>query len=215
MSDLIDDIGLLSFPGLRAAKGDKLAQLEIDYIRDLTAADVEILNTIPLTDESYTPVKSLRATHHALARLLAQGIKPEEAAATTGHSVSRVYVLQTQDRAFIDLVEHYRTEVSSQYLDVHARLGMLGLATIEELMERLEVEPGKFTSRELFALAELTLDRSIAPSKGAVKGGTGNGVGGSGVNIQVTFVSPKAPESDPAQTPVIDITATKSLEDKR
>lgn len=209
MSDLIEDIALArSFPGLRRTQGEAHEPLVVQYIRDLTPADVEVLNTVPLGD-SYVPLKALRATHHSLARLLASGVKPAEAAATTGHSISRVNAMICCDRAFIDLIEHYKGEVTRQYIDVHARLAVLGLATIEELQERLEVTPGQFTNKELFALAELTFDRSIAPSKGT-GGRTGQSANGNaGVNVNVTFVSPKAPEVD--ESSLIEVVEVKAL----
>ena len=207
MSDLIDDIALSRLsPGFKRTKALAVGSepLSLEYLRDLTPADVDVLNTIPL-DTAYVPTKALRATHHALARLLAQGVSPAEAAATTGHSVSRVNMLRTCDRAFMDLIEHYKGEVHTQYLNVHARLAMLGLTTIEELMERLEVEPGKFTNRELFQLAELTFDRSVAPSKGqGARGGQAGGNGG--VNVNVTFVSPPVPPVGES-APMIDMKA--------
>ncbi len=210
MNDLLDDITLASItPGLRRGQLSRGEDLQITYIRDLVPADIEVLNTVPLEPTEYNQLKSLRATHHSLARLLASGVRPQDAAQITGHSVQRVYMLQNHDRSFIELIEFYKEKIEEQFVDTHARLAILGLATIEELQERLEVSPGKFTNNELFKMAEMLFDRSSAPSKGAPRT-SARGTDGSGVNISVTFVSPKAPGGE-EPAPAIDVTPQRML----
>lgn len=208
MGDLIDDIGLLSLASRRGRPTDK-PELQLEYLRDLTAEDIRMTNECPAA-EAYNPLQSLRATHHALARAVAQGLNDAECSALTGHTPATVYRLRTLDPAFRDLVSHYTDKVNEQFIDVQARLALLGIATVEELTERLEVEPGKFSNNELFRMAEMALDRSVAPSKGQGPGRGGAGAPASGVNINVTFVSPKGGGEQP--NAVIDVNSQPALE---
>lgn len=192
--ELLDSIALMGLGRMprRSPATLQAAPLTLVYSRDITFADIEVLRTIPL--EMETPsVGNLRATHHALARVLASGANYLEAAATTGHAPGRVAFLASQDRGFIELVEHYKGLATEQFVDMQGRLATLGAATVEELQERLEEHPETFSHKELRELASMTLDRSVAPAKGAGR----NGPNGSSapVSVSVTFVSPKAPEA--------------------
>jgi hypothetical protein len=151
--------------------------LDIKVIRPMTAEDVISLNSNPL-GRGVTPVQRMRYVHHTLARLIADGTSYAEASAITGHSPERIATMVHDDPAFQELIAHYAGEARKQYLDVHSRLAALGMTTIEELQERLEVAPGKFSNKELFALAEIVLDRSGAASARSK----------SGVNLSVNFV---------------------------
>jgi hypothetical protein len=202
MDDLIDSIALhgLRHAGPRRARAEPIS---CEYVRELTFADIETLQTIPL-DAGTPPLIRLRATHHALARLLASGMKPMDAAASTGHSVGTVNRLQSSDRGFIELIEHYKDLAKEQFVDIQARLALLGTAAAETLMERLEEEPERFTNNELMKLAEVTLDRSIAPAKGLA--GRGGSAPSGPVSVSVTFVSPGGtPVEPPASPPLIEI----------
>lgn len=199
-ADLIDQIALATAGPrkLQAAAGP----LVLTYVRDLTPADIEVLHSTPV-ESTYTPLKALRATHHALARLIAKGYKYHECAAATGHSPSRISNLMTLDRAFIDLVRHYQDEEARVSIDTSGRLAMLGIAAIEELQERLEEKPEQFSNKNLLELAEMTFDRSIAPAKGSSARTGISGAANGGVNVNVTFVSPAAgtPEA-PSSAPL-------------
>lgn len=173
-------------PGRRKAQATPSTPLVVEFVREMTAEDIEDLNSVPL-DIGYTPVQKLRYVHHTLARLVAQGVPYAECSAITGHTVSRIACMASQDPAFRDLVAHYAGEASEKFIDVHSRLAALGMTTIEELQERLEVSPERFSHKELFALAELVLDRTGAGVKSGPKASAG-------VNINVNFVPSKEPQ---------------------
>ena len=182
--DLLDDIALASLQFRGAATRPQPPIIE--YARDLTREDIDVLNNVPVGSK-IRPIAQMRHTHHALARLIASGKRVNEAAAITGHSFQRAYDLNSGDPAFRELVAHYRAVGNQQYMDTAARLAMLGIATIEELMERLETGAAKFSNRELMELAKVT-GASAEAQQTKRSGGAG-----SGVTVNVSFVSPKAP----------------------
>jgi len=150
LSELLDSI-----PPARGRR----TRLVAEKRRDIVASDIEAMDSArPL--EQVTPVQQLRHQHHLLARLLAEGKQITEAACITGYSIAYVSRLKTQDRAFRDLIDYYRSQVAEVFVDVHQRLAGLGLNTVEELQERLAEKPESFSNRELMELGELCMDRS-------------------------------------------------------
>lgn len=130
-------------------------------------------------------VARLRHTHHLLARVLAEGKTPVQAAALSGYSLSTIYSLQ-KDPAFQELLAHYKAQVDDIFASIHERLGALGIAFLDEIQERLEHSPETFSLSQLRQMAEFLLDRSVAPAKGAAKGGSG---GGGNLSIKIDFGS--------------------------
>jgi hypothetical protein len=138
-----------------------------------------------------TVTDRLRARHHQLARYIAEGKAPREAAFIVGYAPTTVGGYM-QDPAFRELVDYYKAQVHHEYLDMHHKLGSLAATAVDILHERLEERPAAFTNNELRQIINDACDRSVAPSRGA---GTG-----SGVSINVRFV-----KAEP-QPPVIDVT---------
>jgi hypothetical protein len=135
------------------------SKLVVSKRRDVVASDIAALASArPL--EQVQPVGQLRHQHHLLARLLAEGKQLTEAAEITGYSVTYISRLKTQDSSFKDLIQYYKEQVQEIFISVHERLKGLGLNTIEELQERLALEPEGWSKRELMELAALCLDRS-------------------------------------------------------
>lgn len=128
-------------------------------IRELELTDRAEASQLQSTGAKAIGVKRLRERHHALARLLAQGVKPGEAALIAGYCPSRVSILQ-RDPAFQELLTHYRSQMNLAAIDLGTRLGHLGSTAIEELQERLEEAPETFTNRELMEASELAADRT-------------------------------------------------------
>lgn len=160
----------------------------LEFSRNLDESDLDLVLNPPPKGITTSPLSRLRNSHHMLARLLAEGRGNSEAALVTGYSPSRISILRG-DPAFASLVEYYSTQVEAKYLDVHERLAMLGLSSVDELQERLENDPDSYSNKDLMALAEFALDRSV--TKDARKGGPG---GGTAPAIAITFVgSPSGP----------------------
>jgi hypothetical protein len=109
-----------------------------------------------------------------LARLVAQGTREGEISLVTGYSLPYISNIKT-DPAFGELVAYYKSQVSEVYLDVHARLAVLGLDSVDELQDRLATAPDEFTTRELMELAALGLDRAgYAPKQSQAGGSAGS-----------------------------------------
>ena len=110
------------------------------------------------------------------------------------------------DPAFQELVSFYADEMNELYVDVHQRMATLGTSILEELTERFEADPDKFTKRELLDMFTAMADRSIptakggpAPQQAIVAGPNG------GLALQINFVSP---QGEPAKT--LEATATSA-----
>lgn len=195
------------------ARGRRPLKLNAVKKRDLTQSDVEALWEVPeggLESET-NPVLKIRNTHHALARLLAEGRKQVEVSAITGYSPSYISTIQN-DPAFKNLVAYYKSQVEEQFTSVHERLAALSMLSAEELQDRLTQNPEEFTVRELNELLSLTADRTgFGPQSRNVN-----------VNVNVDFaaklenarrraglgesvsVSPSGPESQ-GPTPLLEL----------
>ena len=156
LSSIIDEV--MAAP---PARGRKPKPLAVTVKRELSEADVQTLWDLPEggLESGVRPLVKLRYQHHYLARLLAEGQSEQVCHIHTGYDPNRISVLK-RDPAFAELVEYYKGQVEQVYISVHERLAALGINTIEELQDRLETDPGKFTNRELMELSELTLDRA-------------------------------------------------------
>ena len=130
-------------------------------------------------------VLRLRHTHHMLARAVAEGKSNIEAAALTGYAPQTVASLRG-DPAFAELVAHYKVQVDDLFASIQDRIGALGVSFLDELQHRLETKPESFSIGQLQKLAESLLDRSIAPSKGAIKGAAP-----SAISVRIDFTAPE------------------------
>lgn len=125
--------------------------------RPLTAAD---LATLGLARESRPPaIKRLRDSHHAVARMLAEGKRPAEIHLVTGYSGSRISILQS-DPAFQELVTFYKKERNTAFADLHDRMAALSMDITEELQDRLNDDPEQFSTNQLRELFETLADRT-------------------------------------------------------
>jgi hypothetical protein len=147
-----------------SARGNKSSELPYHVVRELNEADMSmLLNPGPVG--STTPlIKTLRARHHHLARILAMGEDDRSASIITGYSMSRISLMRA-DPAFQDLVAYYKAQADAEYVGVHEQLAQLGTEVVEELQERLETKPETFSTKDLLLLGEFALDRSVAPPK--------------------------------------------------
>lgn len=130
-------------------------------VRKLDACDIALLEE---EKGSKAPaLKRLSERHHALARCLASGMEPCEAAITCGYVASRVSILQA-DPAFQELLAFYRQSVETKYLDMHGVLAGLSLDAAMELRERLETDieadEKKISVGQLMELVKVGADRT-------------------------------------------------------
>ena len=130
-------------------------------VRELDAADLTLLQE----EKGSKPpaLKRLSERHHRLARVLASGASPGDAAIECGYDPSRVSILQA-DPAFQELLSFYRSAVTEKFLDMHGVLAGLSLDAAQELRDRLEAEmqadEKTMSLGQLIELTKLGADRT-------------------------------------------------------
>lgn len=133
---------------------------EILTQEELDATVAKSLNGTTGQDVSATSVvQKLRASHHAVARLVAENVPDATISRLTGYGVDRISVLK-HNPAFKELVAFYVSEVSDQQVEVVERLRSLALDGIDVLQERLLDEPEKIKTEDITKLVNAALDRS-------------------------------------------------------
>jgi len=151
--DILDELDL----GPRGPGRPPKSPPHIEYARDLTRADIAALSaprsTVPAS------LRRIHASHHSLARCLASGMRPAQAALVTGYSNSRISILQN-DPAFQALVAEYQAEARSIFADLSERMNDLSLDAIEMLHERLHDSPEDFSVPMLLDVVKAFADRT-------------------------------------------------------
>ena len=139
------------------APGRRAQPLEASVLRPLRGADLELLKG----ERGSAPAKLKRISerHHSLARSLAAGLSPGEAAATVGLCSSRVSILQ-DDPAFKELVEFYRANKDAVYAEMYEQLAGMSKDALLVLRERLEDDPDEFSNAQLLDVVTKLADRS-------------------------------------------------------
>jgi hypothetical protein len=174
----------------------------LSFSRVLRTDDIPSILAPEGTGFGVPALKRLKHSHHLIARLIAEGRPMVEISAITGTTQAWLSTLKA-DPAFQELVAYYQQMKEAVYVDVHQRLASLGLDTIEELQARLNENPDDFTKKELMALMELTLDRSVAPPKGGAFG-SGGGSGAPALSIQINFEGSRPEGAGGASADVIE-----------
>lgn len=127
--------------------------------RELTLDDVAAL--AEARDTKPSVLKRLTDRHHSLARLVAAGMKQNEAALVCGYDPDRVSILKT-DPMFKELVEFYRSQEQKQFRDLGARLAGMAADATDAIQERLEDDEqrDKIPLVTLLKIVELGADRT-------------------------------------------------------
>lgn len=148
-------------------RGRTAKSVELELVGEIVEADLALLGAS--RGSAAPPIKRLRDTHHALARVLASGASCADASAITGYSPSRISILQA-DPQFQELLAHYRGQSSEVVADFRNRMAGMGLDALQELQHRLEEDPDGFSSQLLLELTKVMADRTGHAPAG--KGGT-------------------------------------------
>lgn len=142
--------------GLRTsgrAKKPMLAELE----RELDMDDLESL--LEEKGVQAPKIKEFRERHHALAKLIAEGRKPGEAAILQRYSQSRMSVLLA-DPSFRELVAHYQEIVNEEFVDFQAKLSELALDAAMILQSRMEDKPEDLSDALVLQIVQVGADRT-------------------------------------------------------
>lgn len=115
------------------------------------------LATTQKSDEK--DVQALRARHHGVARLLAEGVPEGVVAELSGYTGAYISTLKNNP-AMIQLIEFYRSPKTDAAKLIGEKLRIMSDMSINQITEKLSTEPDKVTLSELTAIAKLGLDRS-------------------------------------------------------
>lgn len=152
-----------------------------ELVRALEESDFPALTEpAPLGSAPPSTLRELRAVHHQMAQLLAEGKDQAQVALLLGFSQSRVSILKN-DPAFAELVSYYSTQREQIFIDLVERKKGLAVAAVEELTSRLQDAPQEFTKRELTELVEV-MDPPAVRGQGPAPGPA--------PHISIQFVSP-------------------------
>lgn len=139
-------------------QGRPAREFTVELDREITVADLELLDTTP-RNMTPTPLKKITDRHHALARLLASGMKDSDAAIVTGYSASRVSILKSSP-AFQELYSLYQGDVRENHATILEHIAGVSRDVLLEIRDRIEDQPESFSNRELLAILTETMDRS-------------------------------------------------------
>jgi hypothetical protein len=105
-----------------------------------------------------TPAR-LRDSHHAVAKLLAKGLRPLEVAMQTGYALSRISVLQ-MDPAFKELIEFYRRDEDAVSAELEAQFELVARDVKAVIHDRVLDEPDNIPTSQLMELFKTFADRA-------------------------------------------------------
>lgn len=147
-----------------AGRGRPEKRRGIASVRELTPADIARLDSGERG--SIPAVKSLRDSHHRVARLIASGMRLTDVAYETGYSLTRIYTLNATP-AFKELVESYRDpENHSFYISrdhyYETLYGNMVKAErqISDRLDKADEEGDLLSIRELASISRDAADRT-------------------------------------------------------
>lgn len=138
-------------------KGRASVPLSLSFVRELGAADIALLATE--RGVKPTPIGAIRDRHHALARVLAQGMTHTEASLVTGYDPSRISILRS-DPTFIELIEQYKKVEAGLMADFMDRATTLTLTAVNRLQELLEDDEKPVSAQTALEIAKFGADRT-------------------------------------------------------
>lgn len=170
MSEEIGLEGLIEELSLGSARGGakRGAPVMIEPVRSLTEEDLPVLANPPEVG-AVPSIPQIKAQHHKIAELLAKGISNSEISLITGFSMSYISILKSAPD-MKELVAYYQQQAEERTIDALARLKMLGIASVEELQNRLNDDPSKFTAGQLMDMIEIGLIKPMDAAATALGG---------------------------------------------
>lgn len=156
----------LSLPIRAEGRPDK--ELHTEFVRVITFED------LPRAHQRTRPegtLDKIRSIHHYIALLIAAGLPAHEVAQRSGRTLARVNQLVVTP-IFVQLIEEKRKALEGDakvhILDNLMRWDRLQTAALDEIQERIEEEPEKFTVSQLLSIAGEGGDRA-GPTKKSVQ----------------------------------------------
>jgi len=133
---------------------------QLEFAREIGPEELVLLHSVSkLPTNSKAPLAKLRAPHHTLAQMLANGDEVLVVSRVTGYAPARIRTLMA-DPAFDELISFYAEQKVHAEQDVAKSIAHVGMTATQILQERLEEEPESFSNKDLLALQTAQLDRS-------------------------------------------------------
>jgi hypothetical protein len=130
MTNLLDGIQLSEL------RGRKQRELTATPVRPVTEADLAVLRSAE-KGSMPRPIMRLRDRHHAIARMVANGMSNGQISLVSGMDPSRISILRS-DPTFRQLVDDYRSIEESLQADFMERAATLTLTAMDAMQEALE-----------------------------------------------------------------------------
>lgn len=140
-------------------RGKAGMELVITAVKELSADAVAQVGKAQVGIDATPKLLSIRATHHQLAKLLAQGYKDIDVAKITGYSPSRISILK-RDPSFREIVSHYANVVEQAFTDTVGKMKDVTDTALAILDERLTDDEASFTNGMLLEVATKLGDRA-------------------------------------------------------
>lgn len=134
--------------------------LTLQEVQSLEYADAQVSVPLPFVEDFNAG--RIRATHHGIARDLAQNKSHLSISRTYGVHPNTVEVLLAAP-AFQSLVEEYKKELAAGNeveFSLPNKMRAAAHDSIDLLRERMATEPQSISTRELLSISETTLDRT-------------------------------------------------------
>lgn len=125
-----------------------------EHLQDYAAQSGQLGTTVKAAEKD---IRTLRAQHHSVARMLAEGIPESIVAEMCNYDKSYISLLK-QNPAMIELIEHYRAPGNTSARLIGEQLRRVAGMSLEELETKLLHK--ELSANELLQLAKLGFDRS-------------------------------------------------------
>lgn len=155
------------------ARGRPTAPLFLEVERELSLEDLLEFSKAEHARVVAPATKRLRTIHLRIAQHVAMGRSNEEVARICNITSERVRQLQN-DPAFNELVAYYCEQISEVTIEAGQRVQekLLDIAelALDSLHEQLEIGADKISVSERRQIAQMALDRTVAPPKSTSQG---------------------------------------------
>jgi len=138
-------------------RGRRSVAVEVAYAGEVGESDLALLAGSRETKPK--PIQRLRDRHHALARLIADGMENVEASAITGYDAARISVLRA-DPAFKELVAGYKKQKEAAFGEFQDRAAMVALSALNIIQERLEDQEEEISTGQALEIVKTLADRT-------------------------------------------------------
>ena len=169
---MIDDEDNESFIGSILPKRGAFHSLSFSVLREIEPDD--LLRIAKGSTLAHRPIQQIRAIHHRIAQLMAQGFSLNEVSVMSGSSLDRINKLKA-DPTFNDLLTYYQDQIGTIAIEdgqrIQDKLKVAAETALDEINDRLMDEEKRtaIPISELRKITEMGADRTVAPPKASLQ----------------------------------------------